>query len=65
MEQLQIPITLTVAQINQILNVLGKQPYNEVSDVIRAIKQQGDHAVDDAQRRMMAALHTPPADKGD
>lgn len=63
MEHLQVPLSLTVAQINFVLNVLGRQPYNEVSEVIRCIKQQGDAAVNDAQQKMLAALHPPP--KGD
>lgn len=52
MDHLQVPFVLTVAQINQILNVLGRQPYIEVVDTINAIKQQGDLAVDDARRKL-------------
>lgn len=52
MEHLQVSVTLTVSQINLILNVLGRQPYHEVAGVIHAVKQQGDLAVDDARRKL-------------
>lgn len=60
MEHLQVPLSLTVAQVNLVLLALGKHPYNEVAEVIGTIKQQGDAAVNDAQQKMLAALHPPP-----
>lgn len=40
-----IKITLTVEEINFILNVLAERPYAEVAPLIEKIKQQGNEQV--------------------
>ncbi len=37
-----IKLELTVAEVNTILRVLGKHPFDEVVSLISNIKQQGD-----------------------
>ncbi len=37
-----IKLELTVAEVNTILRVLGKHPFDEVVALISKIKQQGD-----------------------
>lgn len=42
---MDIKITLTVEEINFILNVLAERPYNEVAPLIEKIKQQGNEQI--------------------
>ena len=42
MEQLNVSITMTVAQWNVVMNALGQRPFAEVTDIIVNIKAQAD-----------------------
>ena len=42
MEQLNVSITMTVAQWNVVMNALGQRPFSEVADIIGNIKAQAD-----------------------
>ena len=42
MEQLNVSITMTVAQWNVVMNALGQRPFAEVVDIIGNIKAQAD-----------------------
>ena len=42
MEQMNISITMTVAQWNVVMNALGQRPFAEVTDIIVNIKAQAD-----------------------
>ena len=44
---MDIKITLTIEEINFILNVLAEKPYAEVAPLIEKIKQQGNEQVTD------------------
>lgn len=45
MDHLRVPVTMTVAQINRVLTILGKSPYDEVYDIVSTLKSQGDSAI--------------------
>lgn len=42
MEQQNLNLTLTVAEINVILRSLGKHPFEEIAQLIQKIKAQGE-----------------------
>ena len=42
MEQMNVSITLTVAQWNVVMTALGQRPFAEVADIIGNIKAQAD-----------------------
>lgn len=42
MENVNIKLELTIAQVNYILAALGSRPFAEVKDLIEDIKKQGD-----------------------
>ena len=42
MEQMNVSITMTVAQWNVVMNALGQRPFAEVADIIGNIKAQAD-----------------------
>ena len=42
---MDIKITLTVEEINFILNILAERPYNEVAELIEKIQQQGNKQI--------------------
>jgi hypothetical protein len=42
MENQIINLELTVAEVNMILRVLGKHPFDEVAQLIIKLKQQGE-----------------------
>lgn len=42
MENVNIKLELTIAQVNYILAALGARPFAEVKDMIEDIKKQGD-----------------------
>lgn len=49
-----IKIELSIAEVNTILRVLGKHPFDEVVSLISNIKQQGDpqaQAIADAEAK--------------
>lgn len=41
-EKIELNIQLTVAEVNYILNLLGKQPFDDVYTVITKLKVQGE-----------------------
>jgi hypothetical protein len=42
MEQMNVSITMTVAQWNIVMTALGQRPFAEVADIIGNIKAQAD-----------------------
>lgn len=54
-----IKLDLTIDEVNTILRVLGKHPFDEVVAMISKIKQQGDPQ---AQAAAEAAAETPAAE---
>lgn len=53
-----IKLELSIAEVNTILRVLGKHPFDEVVALIQSIKQQGDpqaQAIADAEAQLPAA----------
>jgi hypothetical protein len=42
MENVNVNITMTVAQWNVVMGALGQRPFAEVADIISAIKSQAD-----------------------
>lgn len=45
MENPEIEITLSLSEINVILTVLGKHPFDEISQLIGKIRSQGESAI--------------------
>ena len=45
MENPEIEITLSLSEINVILAVLGKHPFDEISQLIGKIRSQGESAI--------------------
>ena len=45
MENLVLELKLTVRQVNLVLQALGKQPFENVFETVKAIKEQGDPQV--------------------
>lgn len=60
MENVTVNITLTVAQVNVILNALGKGAYAEVAELIGLIKAQAQPQVD-----AWVAENTPPVEQSE
>ena len=58
-----IKLELTIDEVNMILRVLGKHPFEEVVAVVSKIKQQGDPQVDELIKQAEAAkaAETPAA----
>ena len=50
-----IKLELTIYEVNMVLRVLGKHPFEEVVTVINKIKQQGDPQVDAIVQAQQAA----------
>jgi len=50
-----IKLELTIDEVNMVLRVLGKHPFEEVVTVINKIKQQGDPQVDAIVQAQQAA----------
>lgn len=48
MNNLQIPLTLPLAAVQYIVNVLMERPYKESADLILNIKEQADEATKSA-----------------
>ena len=38
----EVPLTLTVAEINYVLNLIGQQPYGTVAGLVEKIKGQAE-----------------------
>lgn len=45
-----IKLEVTVNETNAILRLLGKQPYDEVAELIQKIKQQGESQLEAQQQ---------------
>lgn len=45
MENMPISISLTTAQWNVVLGALAAGPFNQVAEIIAAIRRQGDEAI--------------------
>lgn len=45
MNDVNVQLTLTVAQVNQVLAIISKQPLDQVIDLFTSIKAQGDRAL--------------------
>ena len=56
MENVNIKLELTIAQINYILAALGARPFAEVKDLIEDIKKQGDAQLSDYGTRTTKPL---------
>jgi hypothetical protein len=59
-----IKLELNIDEVNMILRVLGKHPFEEVVAVVSKIKQQGDPQVDELIKQAeaaKAAAETPAA----
>jgi hypothetical protein len=49
-----VPLNLTVAEINFVLTLAGAQPYNQVAGIVSKLKGQAEAYI--------AAMQQPPAD---
>jgi len=56
-----IKLELSIDEVNMVLRVLGKHPFEEVVTVINKIKQQGDPQVDAIVAAAQAAAPATPA----
>jgi hypothetical protein len=56
-----IKLELAVEEVNTILRVLGKHPFEEVVALISKIKKQGDPQVAEAEKTAVESSETPPA----
>lgn len=54
MEQTNITLELSVAEVNVILRSLGKHPFEEISALIAKIKGQGDSQLAELQAKQPA-----------
>jgi len=59
-QQLQLNISLTVAEVNVILRSLGKHPFDEIALLLTKIKTQGEAQIKAATE---AAASTAKAEK--
>jgi hypothetical protein len=58
---MNIKLELSIEEVNMILRVLGKHPFEEVVAVIQRIKQQGDPQVEEIAKAEQAAATELPA----
>jgi len=58
---MNIKLELSIEEVNMILRVLGKHPFEEVVAVIQKIKQQGDPQVEEIAKAEQAAATELPA----
>ena len=56
MENVNIKLELTIAQVNYVLAALGGRPFAEVKDLIEDIKKQGDAQLSDYGTRTTEPL---------
>lgn len=50
----EITLTLTLAEINQILSSLGEQPYKEVFQLVNKIQQQAQRQLENAENASLS-----------
>lgn len=60
---MQIKLELTVEEVNTILRVLGKHPFDEVVSLIGKIKGQGDAQIVAAEAEAKAAEQNKTAEE--
>lgn len=58
--QIEVVLTLDAAEVNTILASLGKHPFDQISQLIEKIKQQGDPQVSKFLEKQMAAQRVEP-----
>ena len=56
-----IKLELSIDEVNMILRVLGKHPFDEVVALVSKIKGQGDPQVDELIKQAEAAKAAQPA----
>lgn len=49
-----IKLDLSIEEVNMVLRVLGKHPFDEVVSLVNKIKQQGDPQAEEIARQMEA-----------
>jgi hypothetical protein len=54
LDSLGISLTLSVAEINTVLSVLGKQPFDQVADLILKVRSVTLQQIADAQQAPVA-----------
>lgn len=59
MENLQVSLTLTIAELNQVLDALGDKPYKQSAAMIQKLGQIGQKRVNEEQERL-AKVDQPP-----
>ena len=62
LERLQIHLALTVAEINAILMVIGKQPFEQVADLILKVRSQTLEQINMLQQPQPEAAPAAPAE---
>ena len=55
----KINLTLTLEEVNSVLNALGTQPYAQVQPLIAKIQTQGNKQVQAAQNRQAKVSEVP------
>lgn len=56
-----IKLDLSIDEVNTILRVLGKHPFEEVVSLVSKIKQQGDPQAEEIAKQLEAAKAAPAA----
>lgn len=63
LDKLDVPLTLSAAEVNLVLKHLSKGSFEEVSPLINKIKEQGDPIINAAVATMRAGPAVPPPAK--
>lgn len=56
-----IKLDLSIEEVNTVLRVLGKHPFEEVVSLVGKIKSQGDPQAEEIAKQMEAAKAANPA----
>jgi hypothetical protein len=56
-----IKLDLSIDEVNMVLRVLGKHPFEEVVSLVSKIKQQGDPQAEEIAKQLEAAKAAAPA----
>jgi hypothetical protein len=56
-----IKLDLSIEEVNTVLRVLGKHPFEEVVSLVGKIKSQGDPQAEEIAKQMEAAKAATPA----
>lgn len=62
-ETMNITLNLSVAEVNTILKVLGKHPFDEIAALINKIKVEGEEQIKVAQETATAEAEKQPKKK--